>query len=98
RGADRCAHAAGNARRRPDLARHHDGGEFADLVYASPAGPDFVLSARRCTASDHDAAYLRRHHSVCAHTVIRAGGALVRPWSCIRIAPSALRALESEAL
>ena len=39
-----------NARRRSGLARHHDRGEFADLVHASAARADIVLSARRRAA------------------------------------------------
>ena len=45
--------AAGAARRRSGLARHHDGDEPADLLHAPAARADAVLPARRRAAGDH---------------------------------------------
>ena len=49
---------------RPGLARHHDGGEPADLLHAPAARADFVLSPRRRAAGGDDPAHLPRCHSV----------------------------------
>ena len=76
-GADRGAGAAQNAGRRSGLARHHDGGEPADLLHAPAARPDLVLSARRRAAGGHHPAHLSRHHSLCADPAGDAGRAVV---------------------
>ena len=75
RGADRRAGAAHHARRRSGLARHHDRGEFADLLHAPAARADAVLSARRRAAADHHAAHLCRHYSVRVDPAFRVAGA-----------------------
>src|SRR5664280_1330845 len=96
-GADRSAGAAGDARGRSGLARHHDGDEPADLLHASAARADAVLSARGGAARNYHPAYLCRHYSVRADPAFRAGGALVRPRACDHAAACALWAVVREA-
>ena len=76
--------------REPGLARHHDGGEPADVLHAPAARADAVLPARRRATGDHHAAHLYRHHSVRADPARRAGGALVRAWTCDMVAANAV--------
>ena len=76
----------GDARRRPGLARRHDGAQSADLVHAPAARADAVLPARRRAAGDHHAAHLCRRHSVRADPALRAGRAVVRAGACDRAA------------
>ena len=85
-----------HAWRRPGLAWHHDGGEFADLVHAPAAWTHVVFSPRRRAAADHDAAYLCRDHSVRADPVVRVGRAVVRPGAGDRAAACDLRILNPE--
>ena len=92
-GADRRANPFGNARRRSRLARHHDGGKFADLIHAPAARSDVVFLARCRAAADHHTAYLCRDHSVRVDPAIRAGGAVVRAGACDRFAARALQPL-----
>ena len=89
-GADRRAAAVAHGGCRSGLARHHDGGEPADLLHAPAARSDLVLPAWRRAAGDHHAAHLCRHHSVRADPAVRAGGAVVRAGTCDRPAANAV--------